>query len=82
MRPAELASLGGVAGRHLQRALGDAHRLGRDARTAALERAHGDRPALPDLTDAVGVGHPDALEDQLGRGRAADAHLVLELAAR
>ena len=45
---------------------------------AALERPHRDREAVALVADAVRGRDADAVERQLGRRAAADAHLVLD----
>src|SRR5262249_59619441 len=61
---------------------GDAAGLRADADAAAVERGERDLEALPGLAEE-GVGADlDAVEDDLHRRRAAQAHLVLGLAGR
>ena len=78
-RLAEGLALLHVARRVVDGALGDPHRLGADGRAAAVEGVHGDGEALALVPDPVLDGHPDLVEDDLARGAAAEAHLVLEL---
>ena len=52
--------------------------LRRDPGPRALERLHRDREALPLVAQPVADRDPDAVERELGGGRAADPHLVLE----
>ena len=52
--------------------------LGGDPGPAPIERPHREREALAHRADAVRVRDADALEDELGGRRAADAHLVLD----
>ena len=75
---AELAAVLRVGGRGLERALGDADRLGRDARPAAIERPHRDAEPVALGADAVRGGHAHAVERELGGRAAAEAHLVLD----
>ena len=79
---AERDALVGVADREIQRALRDAERLRRDADAAAVERGHGDGEALALFVEHVLRRDLKALEEQLGRARAVDAHLLFDLADR
>ena len=65
-----------VADREVERALRDAQSLRRDRRTREVERPHRVLEALVDLADHVLGRNAHAVEDDLARGRAADAHLV------
>ena len=51
--------------------------LRRDPGPTALERLHRDREALALVAEAVADRHPQPVERELRRGRAADPHLVL-----
>ena len=76
-RLAELAPLAGVLRGDLQRALGDADGLRGDPRPGPVEGPHREREPVAFGADAVRVRDADASEAELGRRRAADAHLVL-----
>ena len=52
--------------------------LGRDPRAGLLECPHREREALALRAEPVRRRDADAVEDELGRGRATDPHLVLE----
>ena len=64
----------------VDRGLGDAQRLARDADSPGVERAHGDREALPFRAEAVTGGDPHVFEHDLTGGRAVQPHLVEQLA--
>ena len=68
-----------VGRRVVDRALGDADRLGADGGPAAVERVHGDGEALPLLADAVRRRHAHLVEDDLAGRAAAHTQLVLVL---
>lgn len=67
----------GVADGLVQGRLGDADRAGGDAEAPGVERGEGDREALTLLADPARVGDPDAVEVELGGGRALHPHLLL-----
>ena len=77
---AELDTLLGVVHRGLIGPLGNAQRLSRDADTAAVQGGHGDLEALALLAQQILLGDLHVVEDQLGGGRGADAHLVVVIA--
>ena len=77
---AELDALLGVLQGGLVGPLGDAQGLGRDADAAAVQGGHGDLEALALLAQQVLPGHLHVVEDQLGGGGGADAHLVVVVA--
>src|SRR5207248_677071 len=63
-----------------ERALRDAERLRRDARTRAVERGECDLEAVALLAEQVLGGNLAVLQHQFAGLRAANAHLVLDLA--
>ena len=65
-----------------QRATGDADHLGADADPSFVQRLDGDLVALACLPQDVFLRHAAVFEDQLARGRRADAELVLLLPHR
>ena len=77
-RLAELRPLSRVRSGDVEGALGDPDGLRGDAWPAAIERPHRQVEALTFLSDPVRIGDPDAAKAELRRGRAADAHLVLD----
>ena len=78
MRWPNCSPIARVGGRDLERALGDPDGLGGDPRPAAIERAHREPEAVALVADPVGRRNADAVEGELGRRAAAEAHLVLD----
>ncbi len=71
-----------VAGRHVERPLGDPDGLGGDPGARPLERPHREANPSPSAPIRLAAGTRTAVEQELRGGRAADPHLVLERGRR
>ena len=74
---AELLALLGVFDRFVEAALGTAERAGADVDAPAVEAHHRDPEAFALGADAVGDGHPDLVEIDLGGRLRMPAELLL-----
>ena len=74
-----MAALAYELARLVDRGLGDAEGLARDADAPGVERPHRDGEALSLAAQAVGLGHDHVFEHQLAGRRAVEAHLVEDL---
>mmetsp|Transcript_16380 Transcript_16380/g.42438 ORF Transcript_16380/g.42438 Transcript_16380/m.42438 type:complete len:256 (-) Transcript_16380:626-1393(-) len=70
-------ALSGVARRHVDGCLRDAEGLPSHADASAIQGCHRNLEALTNLAQKRRFGHADVLENEVGRGRCADAELVL-----
>ncbi len=77
-RLAELARSVAYCRGRLERALGDAHRLRRDPRPDRSNVCIAMPKPSPSAPSRLAHRNADAVEGELRRGRAAEAHLVLE----
>jgi hypothetical protein len=75
--PAERAALGDALDREPEQRLANADATRREAEAARVQDLHRHLEPFADLADDVGVRDADVFEEELGRGRAADAELVL-----
>jgi hypothetical protein len=76
-RLAELATLPRVRDGGVECGLRQPGRAGSDTEATAVEGGQGDVHTASLVADACRPGHPNALEDDLGRGRAGQPHLAL-----